>query len=201
MGDPSPFKHAKSCRVVQSSRVGVFLAVTAAAVVAAGCLVSSLHPVYDDDSIVFDETLVGTWTDKESEVSIVVGRGQWRSYHIAYTDRFGTTKFTGHLTRVGSSRFLNVRPEDGLERQAFLVATNGVMQIEVEPARVRVREPEYASVLARLNAGKLGLDASTDLKQNVIITAPTRAVRSWLLKALDDEEMWADWKTLTRSAQ
>ena len=165
------------------------------------CLVGSLHPVYDDESIVFDEGLVGTWAIKESEITVVIGRGEWRSYHIAFTDRFGTTKFTGHLARVATARFLNVRPEDGLERPAFLTATNGVLQIEIEPTRVRVREPEYGIVLARLNAGKLGLDGATDLKQNIIITAPTNALRAWLVKALEDEEIWADWKVFTRSTR
>jgi hypothetical protein len=171
------------------------------AVLSAGCLVGSLHPVYDDASIVFDEALVGSWTNKESEVTVVVERGEWRSYHVAYTDRFGTTKFTGHLARVGPARFLNIRPEDGLERPAFLVVANGVMQIEIEPARVRVREPEYGTVLARLNAGKLDLDAATDLKRNVVVTAPTARLRAWLLKALEDEDAWADWKTFTRSTR
>jgi hypothetical protein len=173
----------------------------ALALVSAGCLVGSLHPVYDDETIVFDESLPGTWANKESEVTVVVERGEWRSYHIAYTDRFGTTKFTGHLARLGAARFLNVRPEDGLERPAFLVVTNGVLQIEIEPARLRVREPEYGVMLARLNAGKLGLDAATDLKQNVIVTAPTPRLRAWLAMALEDEEVWADWKTFTRSAR
>lgn len=173
----------------------------ALAVLSAGCLVGSLHPAYDDDSIVFDEGLVGTWTNKESELTVVIERGEWRSYHVAYTDRFGTTKFTGHLARVGPTRFLNVRPEDGLERPAFLVVANGVMQIEIEPTRVRVREPEYGTILARLNAEKLDLDAATDLKQNVIVTAPTPKLRAWLVKVLEDEDVWADWKTFTRSTR
>ena len=172
-----------------------------AALLSAGCLVGSLHPVYDDDTIVFEEGLVGTWANKESEITVVIERGEWRSYDIAYTDRFGTTKFTGHLARLGAARFLNIRPEDGLERPAFLVVTNGLLQVDIEPTRVRVREPEYGTVLARLHAGKLGLDAATDLKENVIITGTTQAVRGWLLKALDDEEVWADWKTFTRSAR
>jgi hypothetical protein len=171
------------------------------AILSTGCLVGSLHPVYDDEAIVFEEALIGTWANKESEVSVAVERGEWRSYRVAYTDRFGTTKFTGHLARVGPARFLNIRPEDGLERPAFLVVANGVLQIEIEPGRVRVREPEYGSVLTRLNAGKLDLDAATDLKQNVIVTAPTPKLRAWLLKALDDEDVWADWKTFTRSTR
>jgi hypothetical protein len=181
--------------------IGFALVVGLLPFAAAGCLVASLHPVYEDDSIVFDETLVGTWENKESEVTVVIGRGEWRSYHVAYTDRFGTTKFTGHLARLGAARFLNIRPEDGLERPAFLVVTNGVLQVESDQARVRVREPEYGAVLARLNARKLGLDAAIDLKQNVIITAPTEKLRTWLAAALKDDELWADWKTFTRSAR
>ena len=165
-----------------------------------GCLVGSLHPVYEDDSIVFDEALIGAWEDRESEVSVAVSRGEWRSYQIAFTDRFGTTRFIGHLTAIGPVRFLNVLPHDGLEKPAFIVATNGFMQIDVDTARVRVREPDYAAVLERAGTGKLGVDAATDVKQNVVITAPSAKLRKWLATALKDETLWADWKTFTRSA-
>jgi hypothetical protein len=165
------------------------------------CLVSSLQPIYDDESIVFDDGLVGTWENRESEVTVVINRGEWRSYHLAFTDRFGTTRWTGHLARAGAARLLNVRPEDGVERQAFLVATNGFMQIEVEQDRVRVREPEYAVILERTKAGKLGLDAAIDLKQNVLITSSSSKVRTWLAAALKDETLWAEWKTFARSSR
>jgi hypothetical protein len=171
------------------------------AVLSSGCLVGSLQPLYDDESILFDEALVGTWENRESEVTVVVGRGEWRSYEVAYTDRFGTTKFTGHLTSIGTARFLNIRPENGVERAAFLVAINGLLQIEIEAARVRVREPEYGMVLTRLKAKKLGVDAGIDLKQNVVITESTAKLRPWLLAALKDETFWADWKTFTRSTR
>jgi hypothetical protein len=176
-------------------------AVLCAATASASCLVASLHPIYDDHSIVFDEALVGTWEIRESEVTVVVSRGEWRSYQVAYTDRFGTTKFTGHLTEIGPARFFNVRPEDGLERPAFLIASNGILQVASEPTRVRVREPDYATVLERLKAGTLGLAAATDLKQNVLLTADSATVRKWLLGAFKDETLFAEWKTFTRSAK
>jgi hypothetical protein len=170
-------------------------------VFASACLVSSLHPVYENDSIVFDETLLGEWENRESEISVSVSRGEWRSYQIAFTDRFGTTKFTGHLTTIGAARFLNVMPHDALEKPPFVVATNGFMQIEIERARVRVRELDYGVVLKRATAGKLGIDAATDVKQNVIITGRSPNVRVWLVAALKAEALWAEWKTFTRSAR
>jgi hypothetical protein len=169
-----------------------------AAVLSSGCLVSALHPVYDNDSIVADEALVGTWESKESQITVGVSKGEWRSYEIAYTDRFATTRFTAHLTAIGGARFLNVRPEDGLERPAFVMATNGPLQIAVTTGQVRVRELDYATVLARHTAGTLKLAAATDLKQNVLITAETPALRAWLAGALKDETIFAEWKTFTR---
>jgi hypothetical protein len=165
------------------------------------CLVASLHPVYDDESIVFDEALVGTWTNRESEVSAVLTRGEWKSYHLAYTDRFGTTQFTAHLTTLGPARLLNVRPEDGVERPAFVVASNGFMQVVLEADRLRVREPEYGVLLQRLNNRTLGVEAAMDLKQNILFTAPSAKVRAWLATALKDETLWADWKNFSRSAR
>ena len=171
------------------------------ALVSSGCLVSSMQPIYDDDTIVFDEGLVGRWENREAEVSVEITRGQWRSYHVAYTDRFGTTRFTGHVTRIGPGRFLNLRPEDGLERPAFLVATNGILQIDATPSGVRVREPEYATLLERIKADTAGTPAAVDLKNNVVLTGSPARVRSWIEASLKDDLLWAEWKTFTRSAR
>ncbi|MGH8184969.1 MAG: hypothetical protein ACREUC_00285 [Steroidobacteraceae bacterium] len=177
------------------------LAFVLSTVSSAGCLVSSLHPVYTDAAIVFDEALLGTWVNRESEVSAIVSRGEWKSYQIAFTDRFGTSRFDGRLTTIGTARFLSVRPSDALDQPAFVVATHGFMQIESGPGRVRVREPEYAAVLSRARAGKLGVEAATDVKQNVILTARSSRLRAWLAAAVKDPALWAEWKTFTRSAE
>lgn len=171
------------------------------ALLSAGCLVSSLQPLYDDETLLFDERLLGTWENRESETNVVVSRGEWRSYVVAFTDRFGTTRFTAHLTALGPARFLNLRPEDGLERPAFLVVTNGILQIEVKGSTVRVREPDYATILERLEAGKLGMDAALDLKQNVVVTASPSRLRAWARASLQDDALWAEWKTFSRGAR
>jgi hypothetical protein len=176
-------------------------ALAVSALLSSGCLVSSLHPVYDDDSIVFDEALLGVWENQEGEINVTVSRAEWRSYQIVFTDRFGTTKFIGHLTTIGAVRFLNVIPQDGLEKPAFIVATNGFMQITLEGARVQVREPDYAVVLRRFKAGKLGIEAAIDMKQNVIITGSPSKLRTWLAAEQKDEALWTDWKTFTRTAR
>ena len=168
------------------------------AMLSSGCLVSTFHPLYDESSIAFDPALLGTWENRDSLVTVVVERGDWRSYRIDYTERTTTTRFTALLTEVGGARFLSVRPADGMERPAFLVATNGPLQLMLSGNDVRVRELDYDEILRRLKARTLGVAAATDLKQNVVITAETPALRKWLATAVKNEALFSEWKTLTR---
>ncbi len=168
------------------------------ALLSPACLVSTFHPLYDDASITFDAALIGTWENTDSQVIVTVTRGDWRSYRIDYTERTTTTHFTAFLADVGGARFLSVRPEDGLERPAFLVATNGPLQLMLSGNEVRVRELDYDEVLRRLNARTLGIAAATDLKQNVVITAETPALRKWMATAAQQPALWAEWKALSR---
>jgi hypothetical protein len=163
-----------------------------------GCLVSSFQPIYDDTSIVFDDQLLGTWENRELQVSATVTRGQWRSYTIAFTDRTGPARFTAFLTGIAGQRFLDVRPIDGRERPAYLIASNGILQVAMEAQQLRVRELDYEVVTSRLKAGTLKIPAVTDLQQNVVFAADTAAIRAWLATAVRDETLFADWKTLSR---
>ena len=162
------------------------------------CLVSTFHPLYDDASLVFDDSLIGTWENRESQVTVVVARSEWRSYKIDYTERTTTTHFTGFLTDLNRARFITLRPEDGLERPAYLVATHGPLQLMSGRNELRVRELDYDEVQARLRAGTLRIAAATDLRQNIVITADTPALRRWMGAALADAALWGEWKTLTR---
>jgi hypothetical protein len=170
----------------------------ASAIGFSACLVSSFHPIYDDSSILFDDRLVGVWEDRDSRVTVTFSRGEWRAYRVEYVDRTGATHFTAFLTEIAGQRFLNVRPEDGLERPAFLIATNGIVQVDATRNELRLRELDYDEAAKRLAAGRLNTAAATDLRQNVVLTGDTAAIRKWLAASLQDEALFADWKTLVR---
>jgi hypothetical protein len=91
-------------------------------------------------------------------------------------------------------------PADGLDKPAFVVATNGFLQIEIQGDSVRVREPDYGEILKRAKAGKFGTASVTDVKQNVLLTATSAKLRAWIAAAVKDEMLWAEWKTFTRSS-
>ena len=85
------------------------------------CVVVSLQPVYDDSSVVFDQALVGNWVNAEEETSVAIERAEWRSYKVAYTDRFATRNFHGNLTRIGDATWLDLTEVRGEEGGPFLL--------------------------------------------------------------------------------
>jgi hypothetical protein len=54
-------------------------ALLAAALSSNGCLVLALQPAYDDRSVVFDESLLGRWENKDDQTQLTIERGEWRS--------------------------------------------------------------------------------------------------------------------------
>ena len=56
-------------------RVLLFIAALA---LAPGCLVLSLHPLYDAESLGWDPALLGAWQDADDRSSMQIDRGEWR---------------------------------------------------------------------------------------------------------------------------
>lgn len=170
-------------------------------ILSSGCLVTMLQPAFDDESIAFEPALVGTWVREEDGLAVTVARGEWRSYHLAYTDRFGTSRYTAFLTSIGKASYLVVRPEDGVERQGYLLTSHGVLKIEIGDGEVKVAELDYDAVLDRVKASALGIAAGVDVKQNVVITADTKRLRRWIDAHRASPGWWGEWKTFVRKGE
>ena len=51
---------------------------------APGCLVLSVHPAYDGDTMTWEPGLLGTWQDADDRSSMEIERGEWKSYKIRW---------------------------------------------------------------------------------------------------------------------
>jgi hypothetical protein len=63
-----------------------------------GC-VRSINPVYTNDTLVADPTLLGSWTDEDGETVVVTG-GDGGTYRLAVHDDGKTTHLVARLTKV-----------------------------------------------------------------------------------------------------
>jgi len=108
------------------------------------CLVLTVHPAYDDDTLTWEPGLVGNWQNTDDKSFMVIERDEWTSYKIHYVHPIEKGDLTGYLTILGDSRYLDVMPVRGQDRGAFLIPVHAV----VSHAR---REPPGAdAVVVRL---------------------------------------------------
>jgi hypothetical protein len=156
-------------------------AVLAAACLSTGCLVVSLQPAYDDQSVTFNETLLGHWENGEDGTRATVERGEWRSYKITFTDRTSTRMFQGNLTKIGASTFLDLTEMRGADPGPFLVPVHGVARIAVNDDALEVALLDYDWFIHAMNRKTLGrLSTAVDDRRNAVITATTGELKRWL---------------------
>lgn len=158
------------------------LAVAALAMCTSACLVVSLHPAYDDESIAWDEALIGAWIDKDDNSSMEIEASDWRSYRIKYVHPIETGTLTGHLTTIGNDRFLDLMPVKGEDRGSFLVPIHVMLRIRLDGDSLQLTPLAYRWFHERVKsrAGVAGLNLVEDQKQNAVISAPTSRLRTWL---------------------
>jgi hypothetical protein len=158
------------------------LLLLAAASVVSGCLVVSVNPAYDDDSIGFDPGLVGTWQDVEDNASLTIERGEWKSYRVHYVHPIETGDLTGYLTAVDDARYLDLMPARGEDRGSFLVPVHALLRVQLEGDRLELAPLSYDWFFDRLHAklGVPGLNVALDQKENALIVSPGARLREWL---------------------
>ena len=158
--------------------------VLAAALASSGCLVLSLQPAYDAASVVYDEALIGTWVNTEDETSATVERGEWRSYKVAYTDRFSTRAFHGNLTRIGTATWLDLTEVRGRDDGPFLLPVHGIFRVSVAGDVLSVAPLDYGWFTRAIEQKPAGLPIATlDDRRNVVVSSSTADLRRWLTSA------------------
>jgi hypothetical protein len=164
------------------------------------CLVLSLNPGYDDDTIAWDPQLVGKWQDTDDKSSMVIERSEWRSYRIHYEHPIETGDLTAYLTIVGNDRYLDVMPARGQDRGSFLVPVHALLRVRLDGNRLELAPLSFDWFSERLRGARPlpGLDVVADQKENALIVSPTDRLRAWLRTQLPVSEAFGAAATFTR---
>jgi hypothetical protein len=178
---------------VRVVRLAVLLAL---ALSSAACLAVSLQPVYEPGTIAFDPALLGTWASDEDGVTLAIERGEWHSYHLAFTDRDSTIRLSARLTRVGDLQLLDVTPLDGTDIPPLLLPVHGIFRVTLEGDTLSVSNLDYDYFLAVAAHGEAGF--AIDGRKNVVITLQTLELRRWLQEHADDRGLFSTATTLKR---
>ena len=167
-------------------------ALALAALAAPGCIVVTLAPLYDGQTIEFEEGLLGTWVNAEDGQTLVVARGQWRSYAITWTDGLGTQALTAHLTRVGGERFVDAMPAAGEDRGPLLIAGHVVARLRRDKQALSLEMLDYDWMRRSARRGALPRRHwALDERETLLLTMPTADLRAWLAQHLEGEGPFA----------
>lgn len=161
--------------------VRILLFITALAL-APGCLVLSVNPVYDAESLGWEPALLGAWQDADDRSSMQIDRDEWRSYRIHYIHPIEKGDLTGYLTAVGDDRYLDLMPARGEDRGSFVVPVHAVLRVRLDGDQLELTPLSYDWFIDRLRVSTPvpGLAVALDQKENALIVAPTAALRDWL---------------------
>ena len=152
--------------------------------VSSGCLVVTLQPAYDDQSVTFNEALLGQWENAEDGTRATIERGEWRSYKITFVDRTTTRVFQGNLTKIGASQFLDLTEMRGADPGPFLVPVHGLAKIALKGDTLDVALADYDWFMRAIARKTLGrLSTAIDDRRNAVMTATTVEMRRWLAQA------------------
>ena len=179
-------------------RLTRLVALLALAAIGQACLVVSLQPAYDPDAIAFEPALVGTWTSDEDEVTVVIERGEWHSYHVDLEDGGKLTRLTGRLTRVGALLLIDLAPLDGTDIPPMQIPVHGLYKVEAAGDTLTFASLDYDHFYAMAKTGEKEAGLVLDARKNVVLTASTADLRRWLLAHAGDPGLFAEPVVLKR---
>jgi hypothetical protein len=180
---------------VRASRL---LAAVLVVVASQACLVVSLQPVYEPDTIAFDPALVGTWAMGDDGLTVTFARGEWHSYHMTLEQRDDRTRLSARLTRVGDLTYLDISPLDGTDLPALALPVHAVYRVDLKGDELSLSDLNFEVLERRVREGTSTLPAVIDARKNVVITASTADLRRWLAAHAAEEGFFDPPASFTR---
>jgi hypothetical protein len=167
-----------------------------------GCLVVSLQPVYDDQHVVFEEGLLGTWKDADGKATLVVTRGAWNTYELTYSEGPDPMRVSGHLTRVGQSLLLDVTTATGVDEPPVTIQAHWIFLADLRGDSLTLRLMDFDWFKAHAGDKALApLGLVPDVDGNRVMTASTPVLREWFARHVTDAAIWDEAAALTRQKQ
>ena len=186
-------------------------------VIIGGCIpVMSLHPLYTEEDVVFEEGLLGKWFDDFNEPEAF-----WKferiekpknAYKLILSDEEGNKgSFIAHLVKLQDKLFLDAYPGeslwepeepnevDFLFNNLFLLPTHIFMKVDsIEPElKIWLTLESKMEELLKENPSAI---EHTKVEDRLVLTASTKELQAFVLKYADNENLFADEIVLNRKA-
>ncbi len=172
-----------------------------------GCVpVMSLHPLYTEKDVVFEEKLLGRWVDDPNspETTWEFNRIEEpnNAYNLVFSDEEGKKgSFAAHLVRLQNRLFLDVYPseppremEDPNKSELpynsfFLIPAHTFIKIDFIGRKLKMCLTNDEEMKKLLNEEPNAVK-HTFIEDKPILTAPTKELQNFVLKYAEDKRVF-----------
>jgi len=177
------------------------------AVLLGGCVpVISLHSLYTEKDVLFEEKLLGTWSQDSNETTWEFTRADEpnNAYKLIFSDEEGKKgSFIAHLVKLQSRLFLDVYPSelpwesndsdkmDWPYNSVFLIPAHTFLKIDSIEPRLKMRMT-LESKMEELLKDSPDAVKHTFVGDRLVLTASTKELQAFILKYADDERVFTD---------
>jgi hypothetical protein len=178
-----------------------------------GCIpVMSLHPLYTEETTVFEEKLLGNWIQDNNETTweFSCPDKPAKTYKlILFDDENKKGSFDAHLTKLQNKLYLDVYPgappwdeEDPNKliwqyNTLFLMPVHTFIKIDsIEPQlKMRLTDDDEMKKLLKENPNAVKHES---VKDGFVLTASTKELQAFVIKYADDSRLFTDETVLRR---
>jgi len=164
-----------------------------------GCVLPSLHPLYTDEDLIFQEKLIGKWLEVEDNKIWEFKAAGGESYKLRVFDG-KEGRFEAHLVKLEDMLFLDLFPDDPhLEQCDFykdhLLPVHTFMKVDqIDPnLQLRTMNPEPEPLKEDPNLLKC-----EHVGDCLVLTAPTEELQQFVIEYANAEGVFGDKMTFTR---
>ena len=166
--------------------------------------VPSLNPLYTDQDLIFDATLLGAWTDNDSKEIWVFTYEDEKEYKLVYTDEDGKKgEFEARLLKIEGKTFLDmtpirpVLPQNDFYKGHFLATHTFVQIIRTGPKfEISYLEPKWLKGFLDKNPAGIG---HVKIEDEILLTDTPKNLQKFLLVHLNTNGAFAEPLELIKS--
>ncbi len=164
------------------------------AVMLGGCVLSSLHPLYTDEELIFEEKLIGKWSDENNLWEF--REGEPNTYQMRIFDG-KEGRFVAHLVKLEDMLFLDIFPDEPcLEQDSdfykwHILPTHTFMKVDQIEPKLQLRMMNYEKVSEILQEDPNLLKHEV-VEDRIVLTASTEQLQEFIVEYAGEGGVFAD---------
>jgi len=178
-----------------------------------GC-VPSLHPLFTDSDLVFENRLLGAWSEGDSKDTWTFEKSGTKGYRLTTTDRplavgdkrggKRSGKFDAHLCQLGKYLFLDLYPQDAQTAgtdfyKAHLVPAHSFLKVSMDGDDLHLAPLSHDWAQNRIARKQFEIAHEVLDGGAIVLTASTKELQAFVLQHAEDPETFAEAEPFHRT--